>query len=329
METKTDTFAIKMLVSICNNLINDQEQLLSQYMERTQSFKSQFDGIKQLLFTDNNSDIMNINNISNGNDNASIPNDNNNNSNNNDNNMNVNQANSIQPPISFDKIPQFTNTDNRIHFNESLQTCINGYIIPPPIPPLNMNTNNNTCNRDDTSKESDGETYYDMENNEDSSTKNNDNNEVIVYSDSLSKVQKKAWKLKDTKPGEFLYRFNENAIKPNLGKWSNEENKIFMSNAKQFGVNAQWGIFSRNLKRVGYTCSNKWRSLIKNNKVKDWNYHKVWDSKKGKKVYKQLMGKYITEEFRRYAFEIIQVRVILFEYTDNIILNLHVLIDIG
>ena len=57
MTTKKDKNVIEMLVKICNNLIYDQEQLLSKYMERTQSYKSQFQFIKsQIVYNDISND---------------------------------------------------------------------------------------------------------------------------------------------------------------------------------------------------------------------------------------------------------------------------------
>ena len=129
----------------------------------------------------------------------------------------------------------------------------------------------------------------------------------MVWSDGWSDARKKAWPLKDRNPNGYLYRFNVNALVSNEGDFNDEEKLIFMNNVKKLGVNHLWGLWSRNIKkRVGYTCQSYWGRLIKKKQVIDLNYYETTNNK-GKMVYKQLKGKCITEEFRRYAFEIIEV----------------------
>ena len=94
-----------------------------------------------------------------------------------------------------------------------------------------------------------------------------------------SEARQKAWKNRRTSPNAYFYRFNVPGVAPKNGKWSKAEHILFMKRVLEFGVNDQWGIFSKKIPgRVGYQCSNYWRGLVKDGDVTDPNYH--YDGKK-------------------------------------------------
>ncbi len=66
----------------------------------------------------------------------------------------------------------------------------------------------------------------------------------------------RAWKLRDKNPNAYYYRFNEPGETQRNGKWrfvlayaslftSPEEKAIFLERIKSFGIDGQWGLFSR------------------------------------------------------------------------------------
>eukprot|EP01083_Nonionella_stella_P282372 960850_1 len=99
-----------------------------------------------------------------------------------------------------------------------------------------------------------------------------------------NKVKQNAFVDRINQANKFYYRHNASAIvenddeqlnmiKDTGGTWTESESKQFMTNILTYGVNDNWGLFSKNLsRRVGYTMSNKWRSLIKKGWVEDRNY---------------------------------------------------------
>eukprot|EP01084_Bolivina_argentea_P129150 228138_1 len=107
----------------------------------------------------------------------------------------------------------------------------------------------------------------------------------------MSAVQKKAWLERKEKPNAFYYRFNANGEKQASGEWNNYEHKEFMERVMEFGVNFEWGIFSKVINgRVGYQCSNYWRKLMDDGYVKDENYV-MEKGKNGKMKRRQLKKK--------------------------------------
>ena len=103
---------------------------------------------------------------------------------------------------------------------------------------------------------------------------------------SWSAARKNAWRDRVQNPNGFYYRFTAKGIDENdakqrnlcyyrkKGKWSDSEHKKFMNRANSFGVNVQWGLFSTALPgRVGYICSNYWRTLMVKGLVSDRNYY--------------------------------------------------------
>ncbi|OMJ07974.1 hypothetical protein AYI70_g11850 [Smittium culicis] len=92
-----------------------------------------------------------------------------------------------------------------------------------------------------------------------------------------------AFKAIKTKPNTYYYRFNAPGEVQRVGQWDETEKRLFHARLKEIGANGQWGIFSMTIPgRVGYQCSNYYRFLIENHKLKDPNY--VLD-KKGKAHY--------------------------------------------
>merc|ERR1712228_480867 len=94
-----------------------------------------------------------------------------------------------------------------------------------------------------------------------------------------------AWKNRVKNPNSFYYRFNVVGISQNerrqleltrdshKGAWKQNEEQLFMKRVLECGVNIEWGTFSQKIPgRVGYTCSNHWKKLMKNGCVIDSNY---------------------------------------------------------
>jgi len=96
-----------------------------------------------------------------------------------------------------------------------------------------------------------------------------------------SEARKKAYKAIDKNPNAYHYRFNALGETHARGVWSKKEHKQFMTVLLEMGANHSWGIFSMKIPgRVGYTCSNYYRQLVKYRKIWDPNY---WCD--GKKMY--------------------------------------------
>jgi len=75
-------------------------------------------------------------------------------------------------------------------------------------------------------------------------------------------------------PNAYYYRFNHPGEDQKNGKWSSEEKQMFMNKLKDFDTKSpNWGLFSKDITgRVGYQCSNFYRSLVKNGEIEDPNY---------------------------------------------------------
>eukprot|EP00123_Amoebidium_parasiticum_P006181 comp17201_c0_seq1/m.16131 comp17201_c0_seq1/g.16131 ORF comp17201_c0_seq1/g.16131 comp17201_c0_seq1/m.16131 type:complete len:528 (-) comp17201_c0_seq1:483-2066(-) len=88
-----------------------------------------------------------------------------------------------------------------------------------------------------------------------------------------SPARKQAYKLIDENPNAYYYRFNAPGEEQRNGAWTKEEQELFMSRLAECGADGQWGIFSMKIPgRVGYQCSNYYRSLIEKKKIVDPNY---------------------------------------------------------
>ncbi|KAL0490686.1 hypothetical protein AKO1_009659 [Acrasis kona] len=91
-----------------------------------------------------------------------------------------------------------------------------------------------------------------------------------------SEIRKAAYSKIATKPNSYYYRFNAPGEKQMHGHWSDSEKKLFLERLKSFGLDSskpQWGLFSMEIPgRVGYQCSNFYRSLISKGELKDQLY---------------------------------------------------------
>ncbi|KAJ3129821.1 hypothetical protein HK098_008055 [Nowakowskiella sp. JEL0407] len=83
----------------------------------------------------------------------------------------------------------------------------------------------------------------------------------------------KAYSQISKNPNSYYYRFNAPGEAQRNGSWTEEEKKLFFKRLEECGADGQWGIFSMGIPgRVGYQCSNFYRSLIKSGKHVDPNY---------------------------------------------------------
>jgi hypothetical protein len=91
-----------------------------------------------------------------------------------------------------------------------------------------------------------------------------------------SEARIKAWNGRTTNENAHLYRFNAPGEAQSKKGWSPEEHQLFMDTlAKCPGGKADyvWGMFSKNVPgRVGYQCSNYYRTLVESGTVVDSNY---------------------------------------------------------
>ena len=100
-----------------------------------------------------------------------------------------------------------------------------------------------------------------------------------------SEARIKAWNNRERNENQYYYRFNAPGESQGEGKWSEQEHALFMATMesvkngelKDAAGNVvpmyQWGSFSKSIPgRVGYQCSNYYRSLITQNKLEDENY---------------------------------------------------------
>ena len=97
-----------------------------------------------------------------------------------------------------------------------------------------------------------------------------------------SEARIKAWNGRHKNENAYYYRFNAPGEAQANAKWSEAEHDLFMATlAKCNGKHGDepgradyvWGMFAKNIPgRVGYQCSNYYRTLVKNGTVVDSNY---------------------------------------------------------
>ena len=91
-----------------------------------------------------------------------------------------------------------------------------------------------------------------------------------------SEARIKGWKNRIKKPNAYYYRFNAPGERQENGGWTPKEHEQFMDTLAKLPdgkANYEWGTFSISIPgRVGYQCSNYYRSLVKNGVVQDENY---------------------------------------------------------
>ncbi|KAI8077815.1 uncharacterized protein BX664DRAFT_343544 [Halteromyces radiatus] len=88
-----------------------------------------------------------------------------------------------------------------------------------------------------------------------------------------SEARLRAYRMIDTNPNSYYYRFNAPGEEQHKGAWTKEEKQLFLDRLKQVGANAQWGVFAMAVPgRVGYQCSNFYRLLIETGEIYDKNY---------------------------------------------------------
>lgn len=96
-----------------------------------------------------------------------------------------------------------------------------------------------------------------------------------------SEARMKAFVQCESNPNSYYYRFNKPGEKSKMGRWEEHEYKLFMGHLQLRGTNNKWGPFSINIPgRVGYTCSQFYRKLLRKGWIWDKNYW--WDGSKFK-----------------------------------------------
>ncbi|CAO3587663.1 unnamed protein product [Absidia cylindrospora] len=64
-------------------------------------------------------------------------------------------------------------------------------------------------------------------------------------------------------PNMYFYRHNEPGVEQWTGDWTDEEKELFMTVTRKYGCGDKWGLFASYIPhRVGYQCSNYYRSII-------------------------------------------------------------------
>ncbi|CAO3703216.1 unnamed protein product [Rhizopus stolonifer] len=116
-----------------------------------------------------------------------------------------------------------------------------------------------------------------------------------------SEARIRAFKMIDKNPNSYYYRFNAPGEPQHKGKWTDQENTLFLNRLKEVGANAQWGIFSMAIPgRVGYQCSNYYRFLIESGKIVDPNY--VVDTNgKARYLFDKKSNGEVVKEFRTHT----------------------------
>ncbi|ORX61804.1 hypothetical protein DM01DRAFT_1342734 [Hesseltinella vesiculosa] len=88
-----------------------------------------------------------------------------------------------------------------------------------------------------------------------------------------SEARLRAYRMIDTNPNSYYYRFNAPGEEQAKGPWTELEKQLFLDRLKELGANSQWGVFSMVIPgRVGYQCSNYYRYLIEIGELQDTNY---------------------------------------------------------
>jgi len=95
-----------------------------------------------------------------------------------------------------------------------------------------------------------------------------------------SEARIRAWKMRDTQPNAYYYRFNDPGQQQRNGKWTDDERKLFFKRMQEINIvnnpHPQWGVFSMTIPgRVGYQCANYYRALVKAGEIVDTNYQCV------------------------------------------------------
>ncbi|KAJ3449823.1 myb transcription factor [Anaeramoeba flamelloides] len=99
--------------------------------------------------------------------------------------------------------------------------------------------------------------------------------------------KKLAWDSYKTNPNRYYYRFNERGEPNKSGRWTSKENLVFIKRCEEYGVNREWGLFSRSIPgRVGYVCANHFRSLLRNDPQFREKFGKDYRYENGKLIYK-------------------------------------------
>ena len=91
-----------------------------------------------------------------------------------------------------------------------------------------------------------------------------------------SEARIKAWNGRSKNENAYYYRFNAPGEEQRTKGWTPEEHQLFMDTLAKCPdgkADYVWGLFSKNIPgRVGYQCSNYYRTLVKNGTVVDDNY---------------------------------------------------------
>jgi hypothetical protein len=88
-----------------------------------------------------------------------------------------------------------------------------------------------------------------------------------------SEARLAAWKQRDVNPNAYYYRFNAPGEAQRTGNWTPEEDALFFERYRELGCDGKWGIFSMAIPgRVGYQCSNYYRTLLKEGRITDPKY---------------------------------------------------------
>ncbi|EFC46556.1 predicted protein [Naegleria gruberi] len=94
----------------------------------------------------------------------------------------------------------------------------------------------------------------------------------VIKKDGWSKARIEAYEKINTNPNAYYYRFNEPGESQKNGKWNQKEKELFIKKLKEYiekTDNFQWGLFSKRIPgRVGYQCSNFYRTLLKSGDFK-------------------------------------------------------------
>eukprot|EP01134_Creolimax_fragrantissima_P007819 CFRG7819T1 len=114
-----------------------------------------------------------------------------------------------------------------------------------------------------------------------------------------SPARRQAYKMIDENPNAYYYRFNAPNEKQRNGGWDDEERELFLDRLKEMGADGKWGIFSMVIPgRVGYQCSNYYRSLLEKKEIVDPNYY-LDDKGKAKYLFKTKSGEVTVRKFKR------------------------------
>eukprot|EP01083_Nonionella_stella_P033356 91306_1 len=157
------------------------------------------------------------------------------------------------------------------------------FIIEYHTPFCSCNGNSNLCMLTDKMHHtfSFRRTMHGFNSDEEEANEDDDDFSDIPFQNTWPLPLQRLWLNRKVNPNAFYYRFTRETQKS--GEWDMNDHKLFMQRVMEFGVNNEWGIFSKGIPgRCGFQCANYWSRLIEKYWVNDMNVYEQRNRVSGK-----------------------------------------------